>query len=244
MMWIAFEAHGKRAAWLKAAENCGAPGGPSASANPIAPTEENLMAGMKIVQGDWRGLPWAIRAMPRARNRKLSLIQVLRCLLCILAQAVYQLFWIIKGGVRYRGMFKWDGEFARRVGKDISDEKIWTAVTFLTHLDSLLRRSPRNGIRRVKIKQKRPASEGRRYKPRKSGEVSAPVHDFGGRNSCLGWRRLNGRGVRRLKRKKSGSKDRHTTERKRRLPDGSQEARGRRDKSGRLDGWVGLELRK
>ncbi len=50
----------------------------------------------------------------------------------------YQLFWIIKGGVRYSGMFKWDGEFGKDAsGKDISDEKIWTAVTFLTHLDSL-----------------------------------------------------------------------------------------------------------
>ena len=50
----------------------------------------------------------------------------------------YPLCWIIKGGVRYSGMFKWDEEFGKDPsGKDISDEKIWTAVTFLTHLDSL-----------------------------------------------------------------------------------------------------------
>jgi mono/diheme cytochrome c family protein len=50
----------------------------------------------------------------------------------------YQLFWIVKGGVRYSGMFKGDGEFGKDAsGKDISDEKIWTAVTFLTHLDTL-----------------------------------------------------------------------------------------------------------
>jgi len=35
-------------------------------------------------------------------------------------------------------MVKWDAEFGKDVsGGDISDEKIWRAVTFLTHLDSL-----------------------------------------------------------------------------------------------------------
>jgi hypothetical protein len=34
------------------------------------------------------------------------------------------LFWIIKGGVRYSGMFKWDGEFGKDAsGKDISTKK-------------------------------------------------------------------------------------------------------------------------
>jgi hypothetical protein len=50
----------------------------------------------------------------------------------------YQLFWIVKGGIRYTGMFAWGGQFAPDAsGKDVSDEKIWTAVTFLTHLHSL-----------------------------------------------------------------------------------------------------------
>jgi mono/diheme cytochrome c family protein len=50
----------------------------------------------------------------------------------------YQLFWIVKGGVRYTGMFAWSGQFAPDAsGRDVSDEKIWTIVTFLTHLDSL-----------------------------------------------------------------------------------------------------------
>jgi len=35
-------------------------------------------------------------------------------------------------------MFEWDGEFGKDAsGRDTSDEKIWRAVTFLTHLDSL-----------------------------------------------------------------------------------------------------------
>jgi hypothetical protein len=48
------------------------------------------------------------------------------------------LFWIVQGGVRYSGMFGWAGQFGKDAsGKDVSDERIWTAVTFLTHLDSL-----------------------------------------------------------------------------------------------------------
>ena len=50
----------------------------------------------------------------------------------------YELFWLAKGGVRYSGMFAWGGQFAPGPsGHDPSDEKIWTAVTFLTHLNSL-----------------------------------------------------------------------------------------------------------
>src|SRR5437870_8447174 len=55
-----------------------------------------------------------------------------------LSKPDYQLFWIIKGGVRYAGMFWWEGSFGKDAsGKDVSDEKIWTAVTFLKHIDAL-----------------------------------------------------------------------------------------------------------
>src|SRR5215469_15894993 len=37
-----------------------------------------------------------------------------------------QMFWIIKQGVRYTGMGAWDGE--------MSDENIWTVVTFLHNI--------------------------------------------------------------------------------------------------------------
>ncbi len=50
----------------------------------------------------------------------------------------YQLFWIAEHGVRYSGMFVMKGAFHKDAfGKDPSDEKIWTLVTFLTHLDAL-----------------------------------------------------------------------------------------------------------
>jgi hypothetical protein len=46
----------------------------------------------------------------------------------------YQLLWIVSGGVRYSGMFAWPAQFAADAsGKDVSDQKIWTAITFLTH---------------------------------------------------------------------------------------------------------------
>ena len=41
----------------------------------------------------------------------------------------WQLFWIVKHGVRYSGMAPWDGE--------IPDEKIWQVVTFLSRLRNL-----------------------------------------------------------------------------------------------------------
>jgi hypothetical protein len=50
----------------------------------------------------------------------------------------YQLAWIVQHGVRYSGMFVMEGAFRRdSLGHVPSNEKIWTAVTFLTHLDSL-----------------------------------------------------------------------------------------------------------
>jgi predicted alpha/beta hydrolase family esterase len=50
----------------------------------------------------------------------------------------YQLFWIIQNGVRYSGMFHWSEQFSKdESGKDNSEQKIWEAVTFLKHIDSL-----------------------------------------------------------------------------------------------------------
>jgi hypothetical protein len=49
-----------------------------------------------------------------------------------------QMFWIVKHGARYTGMAAWDGLFGKDAsGKENSDAKITTAVTFLSRLDSL-----------------------------------------------------------------------------------------------------------
>lgn len=103
--------------------------------NPIPATPENLERGLKFFRNDCAGCH-GTPASPREVN-----------------EALYpnpprfaphgptltedQLYWIIKNGVRYSGMFVWGGQFKDSTGRDISDERIWLAVTFLHHLDSL-----------------------------------------------------------------------------------------------------------
>jgi len=106
--------------------------------NPVAPTEENLMAGVKLFMGDCAGCHGDPNNAKKREAETFLYPSPPVFALHPPRKPDYQLFWIIKGGVRYSGMFKWDGEFGKDAsGKDISDEKIWTAVTFLTHLDSL-----------------------------------------------------------------------------------------------------------
>jgi mono/diheme cytochrome c family protein len=106
--------------------------------DPIAPTQENLMAGVKLFKGDCAGC----HGNPNTVNSPFVVDSLypppVRFAIDPPQKPDYQLFWIIKGGVRYSGMFAWEGQFGKDPsGKDISDEKIWTAVTFLTHLKSL-----------------------------------------------------------------------------------------------------------
>jgi mono/diheme cytochrome c family protein len=99
--------------------------------NPVAPTDENLLAGMKIFKGGCAGChgdpngnsdygasfyPAVPQFMSHAPDKP-----------------DWQLFWIVKNGVRYSGMSAWDGQW----GKDISDDNIWKVVTFLSRLTSL-----------------------------------------------------------------------------------------------------------
>lgn len=107
--------------------------------NPIAPTDENLMAGMKLFNDDCAGChctpdtagkneanvtfyPNAPRFALHPPQAGLStfLDREERCLL-------------------YRHVCMGRQFALDASGKDVSDEKIWTAVTFLAHLDSLPR---------------------------------------------------------------------------------------------------------
>lgn len=107
-------------------------------ANPIAPTEENLMAGVKLFKGDCAGCHGDPNNAARYEVENGLYPRPPVFALHPPRKPDYQLFWIIKGGVRYSGMFVWDGQFGKdSSGKDISDQRIWTAVTFLTHLNSL-----------------------------------------------------------------------------------------------------------
>jgi len=106
--------------------------------NPIAPTEENLMAGMKLFKGECAGCHGDPHNAARREANSILYPSPPVFALHPPSKPDNRLFWIIKGGVRYSGMFWWDGSFGKDAsGKDVSDEKIWTAVTFLKHIDSL-----------------------------------------------------------------------------------------------------------
>jgi len=107
-------------------------------ANPIAPTEENLMSGMKLFKGDCAGCHGDPNNAAKREAESILYPSPPVFALHPPRKSDYQLFWIIKSGVRYSGMFWWDGQFGKDAsGQNVSDEKIWRAVTFLTHLDSL-----------------------------------------------------------------------------------------------------------
>ena len=106
--------------------------------DPIAPTEANLLAGMRMFKNDCAGCHGTPNT---ARGNETNVVLYPNAPQFALhppRKPAYQLFWIIRGGVRYSGMFAWAGQFKPdSTGRDVSDERIWSAVTFLTHLDSL-----------------------------------------------------------------------------------------------------------
>jgi len=106
--------------------------------NPIAPTEENLMSGVKLFKNDCAGCHGTPNTAAENESNVNLYPNAPQFALHPTRRPDYQLFWIARGGVRYSGMFAWGGQFAPDAsGHDPSDEKIWTAVTFITHLSSL-----------------------------------------------------------------------------------------------------------
>ena len=98
------------------------------AANPVKGSSDQLAAGMKIYRdacagchGDARGPSrWGTKCFyPRAPQFAQELPD----------QPDWQMFWIVKHGIRYTGMAAWD--------KEMPDEKIWQVVTFLTRIGSL-----------------------------------------------------------------------------------------------------------
>ena len=106
--------------------------------NPIEPSEENLMTGSKLFKNDCAGCHGTPETATKNESEVTLYPNAMQFALHPPHKPDYELFWIVKGGIRYTGMFAWGGQFAPDAsGKDVSDEKIWTIVTFLTHLDSL-----------------------------------------------------------------------------------------------------------
>jgi thiosulfate dehydrogenase len=102
--------------------------------DPIAPTEANLRAGMKLFRDDCAGCHGA----PDQKTDEGLYPRAPRFADHTPKAPVEQLFWIVKNGVHYSGMFAFGGGWKKdSTGHDPSDEKIWTVVTFLHSLDSL-----------------------------------------------------------------------------------------------------------
>ena len=102
-------------------------------ANPVAATDENLLAGMQVFKdacagchGDpgatsdygasfYPNVPQFAKHPPRLPD--------------------YQLFWIIRNGIRYSGMSAWDRQWDKN--QATSDDRIWKVALFLSRLDTL-----------------------------------------------------------------------------------------------------------
>jgi len=103
--------------------------------NPVIPTEANLRAGMKLFRGDCAGCHGSPTSAGQSSGLYPDPPQFVSHPPTL---PEWQLFWIVKYGVRYSGMFAWDGQWGKDSnGRDVSDEKIWSVVTFLHRLDSL-----------------------------------------------------------------------------------------------------------
>jgi mono/diheme cytochrome c family protein len=97
--------------------------------NPVAPTEENLIAGGKIYLSECSGCHGTPGA-PDTDGTADSLYPPVPQLPTVGTEySEAQIFWIAKHGVRRTGMFangKWD-----------SDQKLWTAAAYIKRIKSL-----------------------------------------------------------------------------------------------------------
>lgn len=97
--------------------------------NPTGARDEELLEGMKLYRNNCAGChgdanrpsDWGIRGFyPRVPQFVQSPPR----------KPDWQMFWIVRHGIRYSGMGAWSGEM-------LSDKQVWEAVTFLSRLDSL-----------------------------------------------------------------------------------------------------------
>ena len=96
--------------------------------NPIVPSSDNLRAGMKIYRDACAGCH-GDASKPSHWGSASFYPRVPQFGFEPPTKPDWQLFWIVKHGIRYSGMAAWDGE--------LPDQKIWAVVTFLADLRSL-----------------------------------------------------------------------------------------------------------
>jgi thiosulfate dehydrogenase len=96
--------------------------------NPVAPSEANLLAGLKLFEDNCAGC----HGTGGGRSHWGSSNFYPRAPQFVFERPTmpdWQLFAVVKDGIRYTGMGGWDGE--------MPEDDMWKVVTFLTHLDSL-----------------------------------------------------------------------------------------------------------
>jgi hypothetical protein len=102
------------------------------------PTEENLRADVKLFKNDCAGCHRTPYSAHENENNVILYPNAPQFVLLPPDQPDYQLFWIVSAGIPHSGMFARGGQFGPDAnGKDVSDQKIWTAATFLPHVNSL-----------------------------------------------------------------------------------------------------------
>ena len=95
--------------------------------SPIAPTEENLIAGGKMYLGECsgcHGTPGKVRQEAAALNPEAPQFQTVGT-----EYSEAQIFWVAKHGIRRTGMFAngvWD-----------KDEKLWTVAAYIKRMNNL-----------------------------------------------------------------------------------------------------------
>ncbi len=95
--------------------------------NPVAPTDENLIAGGKLYLNECAGCHGAPGKPNESSDTLYPPIPDLPAMGTQYSEA--QIFWIAKHGIRLSGMFangKWD-----------SDQKLWTITAYLARIKSL-----------------------------------------------------------------------------------------------------------
>jgi len=101
--------------------------------NPLQPTDENLLAGLTVFRDACAGCHGDPNGESDFGAAFYPPVPQFATHPPVLPD--WQLFFIVKNGVRYTGMPAWDGQW--RHDKTVSDDRMWKAVTFLSRLKSL-----------------------------------------------------------------------------------------------------------
>ena len=96
-------------------------------ANPVAPTDENLVAGGRLYLDSCSGCHGAPGKPDESSDSLYPPIPQLPTVGTELTEA--QIFWVTKHGIRYSGMFA--------NGKFHSDEKMWTMAAYIKRIKNL-----------------------------------------------------------------------------------------------------------